>query len=108
MASQRLIKITFPILLLAGIYFLGPEPEKPKYVLQMPSVPSDPDGLEKYVARQEAKHSVRPGCEAHIAWYDTTRSKTEYAVVYIHGFSATQMEGNPTHQRFAKEFGCNL
>ena len=29
-------------------------------------------------------------------------------VVYLHGFSASQMEGDPTHRRFAKEFGCNL
>jgi pimeloyl-ACP methyl ester carboxylesterase len=108
MASRRLIKITFPIILLAGIYFLGPEPEKPKYNLQMPAVPADPDELESYVAQQESKHNIRPGCEAQIVWNDTTRTTTEYAVVYLHGFSATQMEGNPTHRRFAKAFGCNL
>lgn len=108
MASRRIIKITFPILLLAGIYFLGPEPEKPKYDLKMPEVPSSPDELEKYIATNELKHKVRPDCEAQIVWNDSTKSKTEYAVVYLHGFSATQMEGNPTHRRFAKEFGCNM
>jgi len=94
--------------LLVGIYFLGPEPEKPLYSLAMPEAPADPDALEKYVAGQEARHNVRPGCEAQIVWNDSTRQKTPYAVVYIHGFSATQMEGDPTHRRFAKEFGCNL
>lgn len=108
MAPRRLIKVTFPILLLVGIYFLGSTPEKPVYNLTMPDVPSAPDDLQRYVAAQEAKHKVRPGCEAQIVWNDTTRSKTEYAVVYLHGFSATQMEGDPTHRRFAKEFGCNL
>ena len=108
MASRRLIKITFPLLLLAGLYFLGPVPDKPKYDLQMPVVPSAPDDLEKYVASQELKHSVRPGCEAQIVWNDSTKRKTPYAVVYLHGFSATQMEGDPTHRRFAKEFGCNM
>jgi esterase/lipase len=108
MASRRLIKITFPILLLAGIYFLGPVPEKPTYNLLLPAVPAVPQELEQYVAQQESKHKIKPECEAQIVWNDTTKKKTEYAVVYLHGFSATQMEGNPTHRRFAKEFGCNL
>lgn len=108
MASRRLIKITFPILLLAGLYFLGPVPDKPKYDLQIPEVPSAPEDLEAYVASQESKHKVRPGCEAQIVWSDTSKRKTPYAVVYLHGFSATQMEGDPTHRRFAKEFGCNM
>jgi esterase/lipase len=108
MASRRHIKITFPILLLAGIYFLGPVPEKPTYNLQLPAVPAVPQELEQYVAQQESKHKIKPECEAQIVWNDTTKKKTEYAVVYLHGFSATQMEGNPTHRRFAKEFGCNL
>jgi len=108
MASRRYIKITFPILLLAGIYFLGPVPEKPTYDLRLPAVPTVPDELEQYVAQQESKHKIKPECEAQIVWNDTTKKKTEYAVVYLHGFSATQMEGNPTHRRFAEEFGCNL
>ena len=108
MASRRFIKITFPILLLAGIYFLGPVPEKPAYNLQLPTVPLVPGELEQYVAKQESKHKIKPECGAQIVWNDTTKKKTEYAVVYLHGFSATQMEGNPTHRRFAEEFGCNL
>lgn len=29
-------------------------------------------------------------------------------MVYLHGFSASQGEGDPVHKQFAKEFGCNL
>jgi pimeloyl-ACP methyl ester carboxylesterase len=28
--------------------------------------------------------------------------------LYLHGFSASQGEGDPVHRDFAKEFGCNL
>jgi len=108
MVSGRFIKISFPILLLAGIYFLGPEPDKPTFNLVMPEVPAASDALETYVANQESKHKIKPGNEAHIIWNDSSRTKTEYAVVYLHGFSASQMEGDPVHRRFAKEFGCNL
>jgi pimeloyl-ACP methyl ester carboxylesterase len=33
---------------------------------------------------------------------------TEYAIVYLHGFSASQEEGDPVHRDLAKAFGCNL
>lgn len=36
------------------------------------------------------------------------KTKTEYAIVYLHGFSASQEEGAPIHTNIAKEFGCNL
>ena len=106
--SRRLIKITFPILLLIGIYFLGSEPDRPAYKNVMPDVPTAPADLEKYVADREAMHKIKPNNEARIVWNDSTKQKTPYAVVYVHGFSASQMEGDPVHRRFAKEFGSNL
>jgi esterase/lipase len=106
--KRKLIFITFPIILLVGIYFLGPEPAKPKYDPLMPTVPQTPDELEKYVAHQESKHKLKPDNEARIVWADSAKKKTEYSVVYIHGFSASQEEGNPVHRDFARKFGCNL
>jgi esterase/lipase len=65
--------------------------------------------LEKYIANNEAKHKLKPDNEARILWYnDSAKEKTEYAVVYLHGFSASQEEGDPVHYEFAKKFGCNL
>lgn len=106
--SRRFMKITFPILMLAGIYFLGPSPEKPEYNLTLPDVPTDPQQLQDHVVQQESKHKVKPENGATIVWSDSTREITDYAVVYLHGFSASQMEGDPVHRRFAKDFGCNL
>ncbi len=108
MAPKRFIKISFPILLLVGIYFLGPEPDRPEFDLALPEVPGSPEALEQYIAAGEARHKLKPRNEAHILWNDSSKQKTEYVVVYLHGFSASQMEGDPTHRRFAKEFGCNL
>lgn len=105
---KRLIRITFPILLLIGIYFLGPAPEKPEYRKEMPTVPDEAVALEQYIATNESKHKLKPNNEARIVWADSSRSKTEYAIVYLHGFSASQMEGDPTHRQIAQEFGFNL
>jgi len=108
MISKRLIKITFPIIALAAIYFLGPAPKHPTYNLTPIVVPSEAAALEDYVASNEAKHKIKPDNEARIVWHDSTKQKTEYAIVYLHGFSASQIEGDPVHRRFAKDFGCNL
>lgn len=108
MNSKRIIKITFPIILLLGIYFIGSAPKKPEYNLIIPSVPSDPNGLVQYINDNEAKHTLKPDNEARIVWADSSKRKTNYAIVYLHGFSASQKEGDPVHLRFAKEFGCNM
>ena len=39
---------------------------------------------------------------------DSLREQTDYSVVYLHGFSASQGEGAPVHTDFARKFGCNL
>ncbi len=106
--SRKTVFITFPIIVLIAVYFLGPTPHKNKWSLDLPSVPQQPDELEKFVAANEAKHNVKPDNEARIIWNDSAKSKTPYSVVYLHGFSASQEEGDPVHIDFAKKFGCNL
>ncbi|MBP9924502.1 MAG: alpha/beta hydrolase [Cyclobacteriaceae bacterium] len=108
MISKRLIKITFPIVALAAIYFLGSAPKHPTYNLTPIVVPSEAAALENYVTSNEAQHKIKPDNEARIVWHDSTKQRTEYAIVYLHGFSASQIEGDPVHRRFAKDFGCNL
>ena len=102
-------KLGIVLFLLIVIYFLGPQPATPKYSTQLPSAPSGALQLEKYIADNEATHKLKPDNEARIIWFnDSTKEKTEYAVVYLHGFSASQGEGDPVHKEFAKKFGCNL
>lgn len=65
--------------------------------------------LEEYVNDLEAGVSLlKPDNEARIIWYDSTMAATEYSIVYLHGFSASQEEGDPLHEQFAKRYGCNL
>jgi pimeloyl-ACP methyl ester carboxylesterase len=108
MNTRRLIKFTFPFIVLAAVYFVGPVPEHPVYNLHFPAIPQEPPALEQFIASNERKHKLKPENEARIVWADTIKRKTKYAVVYLHGFSASQKEGDPVHIRFAEEFGCNL
>jgi len=90
------------------VYLLGPAPDAPKYATAMPAIPPAKE-LDKFVAAQEAAHKLRPNNEARIVWAnDSSKQKTEYAIVYLHGFTASQEEGNPVHRNIAKQFGCNL
>jgi pimeloyl-ACP methyl ester carboxylesterase len=93
---------------LTVVYFLGPKPADPVYNHGLPPVPANADALENYIHNREAKHRLKPDNEARIVWYDSLHRKTPYAVVYLHGFSASQEEGNPVHRNFATRFGCNL
>lgn len=97
------------LLLLIVVYFLGPQPAAPKFSKDLPVIPSEAVALEKYIKEHEALHKLKPDNEARIMWVnDSLKQKTEYAVVYIHGFSASQEEGDPVHYDFAQKFGCNL
>ncbi len=96
-------------LVLIIVYFLGPKPATPKYVKELPAVPAETALLENYVRDAEASHKLKPDNEARIIWQnDSLKQKTAHAVVYLHGFSASQEEGDPVHTLFAKKFGCNL
>jgi pimeloyl-ACP methyl ester carboxylesterase len=108
MKTKKLVKISFPFILIIGIYFLGPKANKAVYDPAMPVVPSDPAQLEDYITQKESQHKIKPDNEARIVWRDSSKQKTAYAIVYLHGFSASQKEGDPVHRRMADEFGCNL
>jgi len=101
--------LAFIILILIIIYFFGPKPNPAKFTKDLVSLPAEPASLEKYISDHEALHKLKPDNEARIVWFkDSTKEKTEYAMVYLHGFSASQEEGDPVHINFAKKFGCNL
>lgn len=106
--KRKLLFIGIPVVLLIVVYLSGSKPTTPVFSKAMPVVPTEASALEAYISRNESKHKIKPNNEARIIWADSSKKKTEYAVVYLHGFSASQMEGDPVHRDFAKEFGCNL
>jgi pimeloyl-ACP methyl ester carboxylesterase len=107
--KRRWLRISlFVILALVIVYLLGPKPAAPVYNTTLPTVPTAPIALEQYIQHKEATHKLKPDNQARIIWYDSLQRKTPYSVVYLHGFSASQKEGDPVHLDFARQFGCNL
>ncbi|UYQ94759.1 alpha/beta hydrolase [Chitinophaga horti] len=94
--------------MLTATYAFGPQPEPPVLTGTLPAVPTDPDQLEQFIAAGESLHRLKPDNEAKIIWADSLRRKTPVSIVYLHGFSASRMEGDPVHRDIARRFGANL
>ncbi len=109
-SRMRILKwIGIVFLLLIGVYFAGPTPEKFKPDTSLPAVTGDITALEKQIAEKESTFkTLRPDNEARIVWADSTKTKTEWSIVYLHGFSASWKEGVPVVLNMAKRYGCNL
>ena len=112
---MKFLKIfAWTILILLAVYLLGPRPSAPSftnanYSNELKPIEAKGADLEKMVAKGEAMHKIKKDNEARIIWQnDSLKNQTDYAIVYLHGFSASQEEGEPVHRNIAKKFGCNL
>jgi esterase/lipase len=108
---MKIFKIGVLLLLGLGfIYAIGPKVtyESPRLLDTQINV-SQAD-LDNFVAQNESKvKDLKSDNQARIIWAnDSLKQQTEYSLVYLHGFSASQEEGDPIHTEFAKRYGCNL
>lgn len=96
------------LLILVAGYLLGPKPPKPELDKNLPSLPSSVRNLESYITEKEAGFDVRPDNESRIFWAnDTLKERTDFCLLYLHGFSASWYEGYPANAKFASYFGMN-
>ncbi len=97
------------ILFIIIVYLLGPKAPKANLDPMLPTIDASLENIEAYVADQESKvENIRPNNAASIVWADSSKQKTDFVVVYLHGFSASAMEGHPLHVETAKRYGYNL
>ena len=104
-------KILVVLILLIGAYFVGPKPETPVLTpsASWTDIPDSVSQIDAYIAAKESKTVLKPGNEARVIWADSTQpKKTKIVFMYVHGFSASPMEGDPLHREVAKKFGANL
>lgn len=73
---------------------------------------ADPAQLETQLASSEALVSAAQGItadtEKRIVWAGEPGTRSDYVVVYLHGFSATRQEIAPVPEQLAKALGANL
>lgn len=111
MRARRIVLLAAMLGLVIGLVVgLGPRVRPWNGALAMSAVPSDPAALTAWIAAGEAAAGpLRPGAGARIVWADPAHpARTACAIVYLHGFTASQGEGAPVHADLARLFGCNL
>lgn len=91
-------------------YMLGPKESIQDLSGTYPEVPSNLNELEAYIEQgEDSVQGLKPNNEARIVWADPAKKvKTPYSILYVHGFGASQMEGDPVHRKLAQHFGANL
>ncbi len=95
-------------LVLVVIYYLGPTPPAAELNSNLPSLPTGMRNLENYIEGKESGFNIKPDNESWIQWVnDSVKERTPYSLLYLHGFSASWMEGYPANTAFARHFGMN-
>lgn len=73
------------------------------------TLPGDPTAyLGAAEERERRRFGIIEGAQKRIVWADGASVKSDYVVIYLHGFSATRQEIAPIPQRVAKTLGANL
>lgn len=113
MAKRSRLKMGFyaliGLLAVAAItFFMGPRVSKDTTLTFDASMLGD--DLDTWLAEREAAvGDVRDGLEKQIVWaYPNAKAKTPYAIVYVHGFSASPGEIRPVPDAVAAELRANL
>jgi pimeloyl-ACP methyl ester carboxylesterase len=107
---KRFLKVTSILLIaLIIIYLSGPKFPKPSYSKDLPSIQIPTSEADSFIKKKEANLKIKPDNESRIIWAnESLKNKTEYCLLYIHGFSASWFEGEPVHRDFAHRYAMNL
>ncbi len=89
-----------------ALWFLGPRENVPP--VELGGVEGNIQEIAQLFASEESTQpDLTPGVEKRIIFADGPK-KTEWSVVYLHGFSATSEEIRPVPDKVAKALGANL
>ncbi len=93
------------VVIVAVIFLAGP-----RVRINQTIQPVDlPLNIDEYIFLQEQLFSdIIPGTQKTVIWAGSPNTRTEYSIVYIHGFPATRQESAPLSDLVAKSLGANL
>lgn len=97
------------LILLVLAYAVGPRESFEKIHFESKLSSYSISSLDSIISSREGKvDSLKPDNESRIVWSDSLKEKKEFALLYLHGFSASGEEGAPVHENFARKYGMNL
>jgi alpha-beta hydrolase superfamily lysophospholipase len=108
MAHRKFLLAALFAAFVGGVAYLNTPPALVNAAL----APQLPDDIEGYLADGEqqvaSQYALIPETEKRISWHGQAGVPTPYAVVNLHGFSATRQETAPLAERVAAALGANL
>ncbi len=91
--------------IIGGLWMFGPYENAdlaPQDVVVIPDLDA------YFVSVENQFDDITPGVEKRVVWADTAGVQTEWAVLYVHGFSATSEEIRPVPDQLAAALEANL
>ena len=108
MKALKRALLSFASLLLLGtaFYYSGPTSEAPMYNLSLPVVNTPFEAINDSLLHFDTNLKVEPCAISTVDWYASV-GQTEYVLLYLHGFSATQHEGDSVRYWIANSLHAN-
>ncbi len=106
---MKILRRLLAVLVICGValWLLGPY-EDATLTLEFDATALE-GGVASYLSTQEARFDdIVEGVQKRVIWAGAEETRTEWAVLYIHGFSATSEEIRPVPDEVAKALGANL
>ncbi len=97
-------------LLALALYLAGPRNDfGPDAPTPRTTPPAELSALEGWLQSNEAAYTdLRPGVAKGVVWYARPGQRTGWAVVNLHGYSASRLETAPLAETVAQHLGANL
>lgn len=107
MIKKILFTILTLILVLLLVYFLGPTPKFEAFDNAPSTLKFDINTVEAFINEKESKvENIKEDNQSQFVWQDSFK-RTEYSMVYLHGFSASHGEAQPILDNFSEKYNCN-
>ena len=109
LTMKKIIRfVILVVLALVVIYLVGPKPDDPELNKNLPSIWASIANIEEFVDDKSEGLNIKEDNESRIIWAnDSVKERTNYCLLYLHGFSASWYEGYPANVAFARHFGFN-
>ncbi len=106
--KRKLLLAALAVLIIT--YLLGPKPEAPivEFSVHTANFPSQTSEINDFVLTKDNGLAVKDKNHSILNWRNGIGNKTEYALIYLHGFSASPEEGAPVHRQIAEKYGMNF
>ncbi|MFT7588218.1 MAG: pimeloyl-ACP methyl ester carboxylesterase [Limisphaerales bacterium] len=102
---QKRYFLLISLLILILVWVFGPKAHFDSVETELPSIDLSIGELKTWLA-ETLPEGIRPDNQSKL-YLQNDSAKTDYALLYLHGFSASPKEGDPVHIEFARRYGMN-